>query len=176
MYLIGKDKMTIELQKNKKCFKNTKRGVTLYVAIVVTSALLLVSFAIANVTFKQASLASINKDSHLAFFAADSGAECALYWDLKNPTGGSAFSTSTVSQISCNYDGIQNADNENMQVGGLTTSEFNITFNPEPYCTKVTVTKAYQGGNLTTKIESRGYNTCDSSNPRRVERAVRIEY
>ncbi len=157
--------------------KKTKNqeGVTLYISIVVTSALLLVSLAIADVTMKQATLASINRDSHIAFFAADSGVECALYWDVKNISGGSAFSTTTTSTISCNGDS-NNPENQNIVVGGTGTTTFQIQFNPETYCAVVTVNKSYQGGSIQTFIESKGYNSCDANNPRRVERAVRVIY
>jgi len=40
-------------------------------------------------------------------------------------------------------------------------------------CATVTVTKSETTG---TTIESRGYNTCDASNPRRVERGLRATY
>jgi len=157
-------------------YKQNNRGVTLYVSIVVTSALLLVSFAIANVTFKQASIASINKDSHIAFFAADSGVECALYWDVKNTTGGSAFATTSTSSISCN-ENAENPSNPNPKiVGGSATSTFIITFQPETYCAVVSVGKSYENGSLKTYIESRGYNSCDEGNSRRVERAIRVIY
>ena len=161
--------------------KKEERGVTLYIAIVVTSALLLVSFAIADTTLKQAALASINRDSHIAFFAADTGIECALYWDLKNVSGGSAFSTSSPSTISCNGDA-SNPGNQNIQPvlnldqNSSGTSTFQINFLPETYCVKVSVGKAYSGASLNTTIESKGYNSCDSINPRRVERAVRVSY
>jgi len=164
-----------------KKINKEERGVTLYIAIVVTSALLLVSFAIADTTLKQAALASINRDSHIAFFAADTGIECALYWDLKNASGGSAFSTSSPSTISCNGDS-SNVNNQNIHpVLNLNqnfsgTSTFQINFLPETYCAKVSVGKFYNGGTLNTTIESKGYNSCDSNNPRRVERAVRVSY
>ncbi|MFZ3019967.1 MAG: pilus assembly PilX N-terminal domain-containing protein [Minisyncoccia bacterium] len=169
--------------KAKEFFLKFKKedGVTLYLAIVVTSALLLVSFAIADVTLKQAALASINRDSHIAFFAADTGIECALYWDLKNISGGSAFSTSTTAVISCNGDA-NNPSNQNISivpapgVGGQATSTFQINFLPEPYCAVVSVGKSYSGSTLNTVIESKGYNSCDTNNPRRVERAVRVSY
>ncbi len=161
-------------------FKEQK-GVTLYVAIVVTSALLLVSFAIADVTLKQAALASINRDSHIAFFAADTGVECALFWDLKNTLGGSAFATSSSSVINCNGDS-NNPENQNISInpvfgsGGQATSTFQINFKPEAACAIVSVSKSYSGPTLNTLIEAKGYNSCDVNNPRRVERAVRVSY
>ncbi len=108
----------------------------------------------------------------MAFYAADSGMECALYWDIANPAGQSAFATSTGATISCNKDAA-NSSNQ-WVVGGSSISTIStISFLPDPYCASVTVTKNDNG---TTLIESRGYNTCDSASPRRVQRAVRATY
>ena len=150
-------------------------GFTLLMASLVGSMLLAIGLAIFNLALKEVVLSSSGRESQFAFFAADSGSECALYWDFKNVSGVSAFATSTSSTISCNYDA-QNSANQNITVGGgglgNPTSVFSLTFNPDPYCVTVSVTK----GNGTTVIESRGYNTCNVSNPRRVERALRVEY
>src|SRR3990167_3653584 len=62
--------------------KNNK-GFTLLVAIVTTSLLLLVSFVVVNVALKQLVLANASQESQYAFYAADSGTECAVYHDLK---------------------------------------------------------------------------------------------
>jgi type II secretory pathway pseudopilin PulG len=43
-------------------------------------------------------------------------------------------------------------------------------------CAQATVTKTDDGSTITTRIEARGYNTCDTSNPRRVERGLVQEY
>lgn len=148
------------------------QGFTLFVAIVITGALLLISTSIVNLAFKQSLISNSGRESQMAFYAADTGMECALYWDVKNPGGDqSAFSTTTSSLISCNKDGV-NPGNE-WTVGGASQSEINLTFLPDTYCATVTVTKNLNG---TTLIESLGYNTCDPSNPRRVERAVRASY
>lgn len=138
--------------------------------------LLLVSMGMINIAVKQAFLSSASRESQNAFYAADTGAECAIYWDVKNPTGFSAFSTSTGSTISCNADAANTSGKTNPVpnvVGGNSQSTFTMTMLPDPYCATVTVTKLNDG---TTRIESLGYNTCDSSNPRRVERAVRVTY
>lgn len=152
--------------------KKAEAGFTLLLSIIVMGTLLLIATGIINLAFKQAIISNSGKESQLAFYAADTGMECALYWDVKNPTGISAFATSTGTQINCNRD----ANNPGNQwvVGGSSQSVIDrITFLPEPYCAKVTVTKNANGS---TKIESLGYNTCDSSSPRRVERAVRATY
>lgn len=149
-----------QIRKNKR-----QRGFTLFVAMVVTATLLLIAGGVANLAIKQSLISNAGRESQMAFYAADTGMECALYWDINNPSGSSAFSISGGSNISCN--------GQTITVGGSSVSTFGpINFSPEPYCAFVTVEKVGD----TTEIESRGYNTCDSSNPRRVERAVRARY
>ena len=150
----------------------SKRGFTLFIAMVVTGTLLLIATGVASLAAKQSLISVSGRESQVAFYAADTGLECALYWDVKNPLGEqSAFATSTGSTIYCNRDAA-NPSNE-WVVGGNAVSTFTMTFLPEPYCAIVTVTKEVSGG---TTIESSGYNSCSSTNPRRVERAVRAIY
>lgn len=148
------------------------KGFTLFIAIIVTGTLLLIATGIVNLSVKQSLISNSGRESQLAFYAADTGMECALFWDVKSPTGTSAFATSTSSTIFCNQD-LNNSGNSWL-VGGATVSTINrINFLPDPYCAIVTVTKNLDG---TTLIESMGYNTCDPANARRVERAVRATY
>lgn len=157
--------------------KNTKdeRGIAIYIAVTVTGALILVSFAIISLALKQIVISSASRDSQAAFYASDSGVECALYWDLKN-TGGSLFSTSTGNQtISCNAVSSSVTKTVNGTTG-VGTSTFSFTFLPDPYCVNVLVVKNYSGPDLKTRIESRGYNSCSSTNARRVERAIMVNY
>jgi Tfp pilus assembly protein PilX len=154
-------------------FRNdTQKGFTLFIAIVVTATLLLVSSGIIALALKEAFLTSASRDSQFAFFAADTGAECAIYWDVQNPSGFSAFSTSTGSTINCNQDAANPTNPLVPGVGGSAQSTFDLTFLPDPYCAHVTVTKT----SATTTIDSRGYNNCNANDARRVERAVRVTY
>ncbi len=151
---------------------NRTQGFTLFIALVVMGTLLLISSGVVGLALKQSVISGSGRDSQYAFYAADTGIECALYWDVQNPTGTSAFSTSTGSTIFCNKD-VNNSTNQ-WVVGGNSVSVVNrINFLPDPYCAIVTVTKNANG---TTKIESKGYNTCNAADPRRVERAVRVTY
>lgn len=147
-------------------------GFTLFIAMVVMATLLVISTGIVNLALKQSAIAGSSRDSQEAFYAADTGMECALFWDIKNPSGQTAFATSTGSTIYCNED----ANNPSNQwvVGGSSVSVINkITFLPDPYCAIVTVTKNADGSTL---VQSLGYNTCDSASSRRVERAVKASY
>ncbi|MDP3875085.1 MAG: pilus assembly PilX N-terminal domain-containing protein [bacterium] len=148
-------------------------GFTLFIALVVMGTLLLIVAGIVSLATRQALISASGRESQYAFYAADTGIECALYWDVHNPSGTSAFATSTGSTITCNNSG-------NMTVGGggdsNPTSTFSFNLLPDLYCVTVTVNKKYVSGILRTTIESKGYNTCDLSNPRRVERAIRARY
>lgn len=162
-----------------KKYLNNKKGIALYIAVTITAALILVSFAIVNLVLKQIGISSLARDSQAAFYSADSGIECALFWDLKNPTvaGRSAFATTTFSnmqQISCN--GITITPTPGSLVNGAGTSTFTFTLNPDQYCSVVSVGKSYSSGAVKTRVESRGYNSCSSSNQRRIERGVLVTY
>ena len=153
--------------------RSESKGFTLFIAMVVMGTLLLIAAGITSLAVKQSFISSTGRESQNAFYAADTGIECALYWDVQNPSGKSAFSTSTASTITCN-------NSANLPVGGggygNPTSVFSFTLTPDIYCASVSVTKVYIGPVLRTTIESKGYNTCDTTNPRRVERAVRATY
>jgi len=148
-------------------------------AALVGSLLTSLGLAMFSIAKKEVVLSSLGRDSQLAFYAADTGAECALYWDFQH----NAFSTTTVYASpdvtpSCagqplrdfptpyengNPDGITG-------LGGSNTTTF--WFEPEGKCVYVTVSKQ---ANSKTIVESLGYNTpCnDPNHPRRLERAVR---
>jgi len=145
--------------------KQQERGITLLLAVLLSSILIAIGLAIFNITIKELILSSIGRESQFAFYAADTGTECALYWDQK----GNAFSTSTDTSITCDSEIITVTQ---VPLDTPTTFKFDV----DGYCAIVTVIKS--DTHPRTKIESRGYNTnCDASaNPRRVERALRVTY
>ncbi|MCX6702246.1 MAG: hypothetical protein NTX96_03590 [Candidatus Zambryskibacteria bacterium] len=157
----------------------TKHGFTLLIAIITTSMLLIVSFVVVNIALKQIVLASASRESQFAFYAADSGTECAVYWDLKGSTIGeiSKFDISTPGTIICNGQTISTGTQtvptiptQSSVIGGSANSIFYIPFTKG--CVIVRVTKS----GVTTTIDSRGYNTCDTSALRRYERGVTLTY
>ena len=81
--------------------KNTE-GFTLLIAVITTSLLLLISFAVVNIAVRQLVISNSGVESQYAFYVADSGIECAAFWDLKNPGGTSAFSSVNPTNIKCN--------------------------------------------------------------------------
>lgn len=157
--------MSIYQQSSKKGYKHSSAGFVLLIAILVAGVLLSIGLAIFNIAMKELLLSSSGRDSQFAFYAADSGAECALYWEQKR--GG--FSTTTSSTISCN--------NTNGSVGGSGyDTPMTFQFDIDGFCSIVSVTKSET--HPRTKVESKGYNTAcgDTTNPRRIERAIRVTY
>ena len=157
-------------------------GFTLLFSVLASSLLLAVGLAIFNVALKEAILSSAAKDSQLAFYAADTGVECALYWDLQASPPGSAFDPTAVgSSITCGSRTISTGSqtvptdpSQPSQIGGAGTSIFFLDFSPSAdSCAIVTVDKANPP--LTT-VESRGFNMCQTGSTRRVERAIRVTY
>ncbi|MEI8062254.1 MAG: pilus assembly PilX N-terminal domain-containing protein [bacterium] len=168
---------------NQKKHTSEKRGFTLFIAMVVSALILAVGFSIGNILLKEIALGSSGKNSQVAFYAADSAAECALYWDRKNPDGTAAdtspFSTSTpvataqtlikcgtgitgnVNTIGQIFNFTKVTDNDaNLPAALYATSTFYMLFkdvSADPSivsCGKVTVAKS----TFTTTIDARGYN------------------
>jgi hypothetical protein len=155
---------------------NSHKGFTILFALLIVSLLLGTALSISNLTEKRLVLSSIGKQSQISFYAADTGVECARYWD----TQANAFNT-TQTTITCG--------DQDFEVGGpvedgqvFKTSSFTLLITPPAgsalnytYCAKVEVSK-----DLTTdeiKILSHGYNTpCDAKSARKVERAIEVIY
>jgi hypothetical protein len=155
-------------EKQKTTFKNSKSGFAILYSVLIASILLSIGLAIFNITIKELLFSSLGKESQLAFYAADTGVECALYWDFASIEG--AFSTSSSSSIECANTIIPNMGGQ----GYGYTNQFTLNLTPESYCTEVSVTKFESPAE--TVIEARGYNICDGNSSRRVERAIKVTY
>lgn len=157
-------------------------GFTLFVALVVSSMLLAVGFSLSNIILKQLIFSNSGKESQLAFYAADSGAECALYWDRKDRLGMTTYSgtfatTSDAAEsldIYCGMGMSGETDAPTAKVGSLekygdnfsATTTFYVDYRDpnevlqHKACAKVTVSKWLDTatGVERTRIDSRGYN------------------
>ncbi len=149
---------------------NEQKGFTLLIAIIITSMLVLVSFVVVNVALKQLILATAAVESQYAFYAAESGTECALYWDLPKDGSASAFSPPYNRQISCNAQSVTLTPGSNDGIYATTT----FTINYAKGCSVVTVGKSITGSVV--NIDSRGYNTCTAGALRKYERGVNLTY
>ncbi len=168
-------------------------------AVLVSSVLLSVGVSIFNLTIKELVLSSSGRESQFAFYAADTGIECAIYWDFKATEPGTMYATSTDSAGSWRETivdtqaptcvGVDLAPSFKNPVfvspsPVSATTQFELTIpnefpvgTPAPYCAIVTVTKATTGGITTTTISSRGYNMgCSSTDQNKIERALKVTY
>ena len=167
------------------------KGMTLFIAVVIMGLLLLISFAVLNITMKSTLFANSGRDSQYAFYAADAGIECALFWDSFDPSkfatsvsGGGGAPISCAKSTPINNNQAIPGRSELTLIGGTDANPISIFYfnmsqgedavNALPYCAIVTVEKRASDGK--TYIKSKGYNTCDIANPRRVERGIEVSY
>ena len=157
------------------------RGFTLLLAALVASIVLALGTSIFQLAQKELTLSSIGRDSQFAFYAADTGAECALYWDVRHqsfPT-----SPSRTADISC--------DNQDKTTTVTTSGDGIIStfqFAPNGYCVNVSVNKStnVDTGDVATTVHADGFsthvtdpNTCTAAikaDRRALQRSVELKY
>jgi hypothetical protein len=66
----------------KNTSQKTKKGFTLLFAVLVSVLVLSVGTSMINIAVKQVILSGSGRESQFAFYAANTGIECALYWDI----------------------------------------------------------------------------------------------
>ena len=159
----------------------SQAGFTLLFAVLVASLLLGIGATIATITAKSFVFSSLGRDSGIAFYSADTGIECALYLDkVLEVIATSTLSNPPSSGVYCNGEDLAASSNPSQWTVTRVSPTKAITvfhLSQAPYCTDVTITKdsAAPGDGLQatpTFIEARGYNTCDTTNPRRLERGI----
>ncbi len=174
----------------KKIFhtRREERGVALLFTVLLTSMLLLVALGIANISYKELLFSNEARDSDRAFFAADTGIECALYLDKIGafPTGTTPPPPEPGNCRGITYHvGVSNVTGP----ASAETYTFKIPISTNNTCVDVTVSKAHVVTGVTgtfTKISAVGYNvipasgatTCTSgiTNLKLVSRALRTQY
>lgn len=144
-----------------KKYKNMQQncGSALLISLIVSTVVLAVGFGVYQRTYKEVLLSSMWRQTQIAFGAADAGLECAIYWDL-HPGAKSCFGTSFTWNIP--NDGAWYPPS--------------VSLAPDGNCVLLRAMKA-PGSPIVTTIESRGRNgVCGSSNPKLVERGLKITY
>ena len=156
-----------------------------------------VGTAIFEITYHETNFAIVARDSNLALYAADTGEDCALYWDYQysgsaNFNSGSIFATSSNSNQLPGKNVAYCVGNKDIIDGWSVNNPLNVTApaatttflvhipkDTPSACAEVIVAK--YGTPLRTTITSRGYNTpkCpteDNSVTNRIERALQANY
>jgi len=191
----------IRIMKNRHNKKNSKQqGFVLLFAVLVSTLVLSVGISVISIALKQVVLSGSGRDSQYAFYAANTGAECATYWDLASSSVFYTNSNPATKDLNIKCLGMRITDDDlpcapaigsdpgwcSSNVGGFYQTKFRIRYDNDgileaerkPYCADVIVKKEIGADTLvsTTTVTSRGYNTCDATNPRRIERALEFSY
>jgi hypothetical protein len=138
-------------------------------AVLISSVLLSLGYEIYNLAVKEVTLSSSGRESQFAFFAADTGVECALHADSQLD----AFATtSALIELDC---GTATSTLSRELSGTDYITRFGITLGSgtRTQCVDVVVTREDP---KRTRIESYGHNTCVIGSPLRLERAIRVTY
>jgi hypothetical protein len=164
------------------------KGFTLFYALLVSSLALSIGLAIYDITVRELQLSEAATQSQYAVYAADTGAECALYWENKyvgNGGSNSAFATSSAdtgiptSGVICNGQDVAAA-----AVAASTwpqasdANDATTTFSIAGATTVApcSIVYVYKSGNPSvTTVVSHGYNTC-TSGPLQLERVFQVTY
>lgn len=77
----------MKISKNKKEIFNKKRGFALLFSILVAVLVVSLGASIVSISLRQIILSGTSRESQLAFYAANTGVDCAFFWDLNTPPG-----------------------------------------------------------------------------------------
>lgn len=170
----------LKSQKNKFDPKN-KKAFTVLFAVIVSSLILALGLGIVAITMKEVKLSGTGRDSQLAFYAADSGSECAMYNDLVKTYFATSSSSAKDPTIKCNNVDITATTTSSTEASASSTFRMYMEYNgtspvKNKPCVDVSVSKYIVNNTEKTTIDARGYNTCDEDNTRRLERGYRVEY
>ena len=149
-----------------------QRGFTILLAALIASLVLALGISVFSIAQKQLILSSTGRNSQLAFYAADTGAECALFWDMRNMAFDPGAETQ-LTPIGCDGDlGINVA-----KAGSAYPYSYTFDFDPNGYCVQVTVEK--NTVHPRTRIHADGFSVpcadIDTSS-RALQRSVELTY
>jgi hypothetical protein len=160
----------------KKIKKN--RGFVLLFAVTLAAVFLSIALGISEVALKENNFSTSAKNTNDAFFAADTGEECALYYDNSSDSTKNAF-TGTGS-MNCN--GLPITITGTGSPANIWTFVVSGLGSTGKACTKVTVDKSSDVVlPATTAITASGYNNGSGSGvcnplPSAVERVLQTSY
>lgn len=149
------------------------RGFALLYSIIIISLILTIAISISDTTYKQGVLSSLARDSQIAFYQADTGIECGMYWDAFRNSFASPMAPGTApDNLDCG-DRLLKLVAPESQANYL-VYQLIVTEGSDP-CFKVVFDKTALGPSELGHIQSRGYNICDAG-PKQVERALEVVY
>lgn len=165
--------------RNSMKFPASQRGFTLLLAALIASTVLALGSSIFTIAQKQITLSSVGRDSQFAFYAADAGAECALYWDMRHDAFGTV---PPASAPACDGTPLsEQVVSGDRTAGPPYVIEFQVNMftadGGTPYCADVKIYK--NTGDPHTRIHADGYSTACAiiaTSPRALQRSVELYY
>lgn len=142
--------------------QRTQQGFVILFSVLIAASILLIGFGMYSASYKSTVLSSVARESHVAFYAASTGVECALLGIMQNQQ-------MPWNDISCVFNNISPVATS----GNIVSFAFPM---PSNGCGNVGITDT----GSTTVIRSRGYNICtanyapDINDPLLVERVLEV--
>jgi hypothetical protein len=157
----------------KKKYQTTD-GYAILFTVALVSIISVIALGLTNAAYKEIILSSVAKDSETAFYQADTASECALYADNQTQIP----VDTTITSWTCGLD--VTGVNQSFVVAPSTDRSLGYSITPQTPsspnpCFNIAVTKTAGFPSMTT-IASKGYNTCNTSNIRTVERQINASY
>ena len=164
--------MNIKNIKQKKYFNDYKNGYAILFAVMLISIISMIALGLSNTTYKQLIITSVAKDSQVAFYESDMATECGIYLE-HNTSILSDSLTSTTWNCGVNSDGSSMLLNVIQTTTGIFDVNFSTVNNNLP-CFDININKTDSSGGVI--IKSNGYNICDKTNIRTVQRSIQVTY
>ncbi|MDH5442211.1 MAG: hypothetical protein OEX08_01245 [Candidatus Nomurabacteria bacterium] len=148
-------------------YKNNNQGFVILFAVLISSLILMIGFGIFSISSKEQIITSTARDAQIAFYAADSGLECVLFYEFQR-TGFGRVGNS----VDCGAGSGFPSQNNSL-------FEFDISYSAvNNSCAKIYLETS--DPDFTTVI-SRGFNSCDGTtpdigDPALVERAIQVTF
>jgi len=181
------------MQKSKNIKNNRgEKGFAVLFSVMLASFLITLGISIFSISLKEIMITTSTRDSQVAYYAADSARECAIYWDIKQGAFPPCFDSngnfidctetsnpSTKPTITCNGVDMDINFSHPQYVSTVYWTGANAIIDFFKYSVDninspradVKIFKDYSTGNIRTTIEAYGHNTGIMG--RRVERGIR---
>jgi hypothetical protein len=156
--------------------KKNQKGYAILFAVIVISAISVIVAGLTNTALKQVILSSLAKDSQVAFYQADTASDCIFYAEMIYSPQNENFFQTEGNVWSCGGQDLVVKPNGDGSYDLIPTEELNVSNDP---CFRISVVKNIietDPPSVSVNIKARGYNVCNKSNPKIVEREIEINY
>ena len=172
--------MKKNIKKIKKYFTKQK-GFALLYAVVISSIIFAIAISVSNMALREVIFGTSAKDANDAFYAADTAAECTLYYDTAD-IATNVFDNGDLTNVYCGGNIVTHSVSVEVPPNELrTTFEVSNLGTSGKSCAKVMVEKDTTTSK--TKITSVGYNTAGNNfdsdcipNQTSVQRVLELNY